>query len=63
MGNVYKGKKGFCFGMDMKVARPGNFSVGKLMSDTRFTEVILRFLGSTGVGKVKEGVLSKERRG
>ena len=57
MGNVYKGRKGFCFGMDRKEARPGNFSVGKLMSDTRFTEAVLKFLGSAGVGKVKEGVL------
>ena len=56
MGNVYKGRKGFCFGMDRKQTRPGNFSVGKLMSDTRFTE------GNTGAGKVKEGVLLREER-
>ena len=62
-GSVYKGRKGFCFNMKRKEARPGNFSVRKLMSDTRFTEVVLKFLENTGVGKVKEGVLlNKDRR-
>ena len=30
------------------------------LSDSRFTEPILKFLGSAGVSKVKEGVLSRE---
>ena len=62
-GNIYKGRKGFRFGMERRQACLGNFSVGKLMSDTRFTEAVLKFLGSTGVSKVKGGVLLKDRQG
>ena len=36
--------------------RPGNCSVGKLLSDARFAGAVLNFLSATGVGKVKEGV-------
>ena len=64
VGRIYKGKKGFCLCMGKKQARPGNLSIGRLMSDTRFTEAVLKFLRSTGVGKVKEGVLlEKEGQG
>ena len=56
-GNVYKGRKSFCFRMRRSEARPGNCSISKLMSDARFTEAVLKFLESTGVGKVKEGVI------
>ena len=51
---MYKGRK---------QARPGNVSVGRLMSDSRFTGPVLKFLGSTKVGKIKWGVLLKERHG
>ena len=37
--------------------RPGNCSVGRLFGDSRFTEVVLKFLASTGVGKIKRGVI------
>ena len=50
-GNVYKGRKGFCFGMERRSVRPGN------CSDDRFTEAVLKFLENTGVGKVKEGIV------
>lgn len=63
LGNICKGRKGFCFGMEKKHIRPGNCSVGKLMSDSRFTEAVLKLLGSIGVGKIKEGVVFKERLG
>ena len=62
-GDIYKGREGFCFGMERKQARPGNVSIGKLLSDTRFSEAVLKFLGCTGVGKIKEGVLVKEKQG
>ena len=38
--------------------RPGNTSIRELMADKRSTEVVLTFLRTTGVGKLKEGVLS-----
>ena len=59
LGSMYKGRKGFCFGMEKRQARPGNCSVGKPMGDSRFTEAVLKFLASTWVGKIKEGVVLK----
>ena len=58
-GSIYKGRKGFCFGMAMEKRhiRPGNCSVGMLMADSRFSESVLKFLSSTGVGKIKKGVV------
>ena len=56
-GNVYKGRKGFCFGMRRSMVRPENCSITKLMSEARSTEAVLKFLESTGVGKVKGGVI------
>ena len=56
-GNVCKGRKGFCFGMEKKDVRPGNTSVGKLLSDYRFVEAVVNFLENMGVGKVKKGVV------
>ena len=59
LGSMYKGRKGFCFGMEKRQARPGNCSVGGPMGDSRFTEAVLKFLASTWVGKIKEGVVLK----
>ena len=56
-GEIYKGRKGFCFGMDKKAVRPGNTSVRKLLSEERFVEAVLDFLECTGVGRVKQGVM------
>ena len=50
-------RKGFGFLSGEFMVRPGNISVGGLMSDPRFTETVLSFLSSTQVGLVKEGVL------
>ena len=50
-GRVYKGRKGFYFGMDRKVVRPGNTSVKKLLLEERFVEAVLDFLECTGVGR------------
>lgn len=60
-GEIYKGRKGFCFGMSKKASRPGNISVRKLLSDDRFVESVLKFLECTGVGKVKQGVMLGSR--
>ena len=52
-----KRKKGFGFFSQMYRVRPGNCTVGKLMSDSRFIEAVLVFLESTQVGLVKKGVI------
>ena len=56
-GGTYKGRKGFTLGSSKGRTSPGNFSVGKLFGDPRFTEAVLRFLADTGVGKIKKGVI------
>ena len=53
---LYKGGKGFAFGVT-GAAGPGNTSVKKLLSDSRFVGAVLDFLKSTGAGKLKSGVL------
>ena len=63
LGCVYKGRKGFCFGTRKSQIRPGNCSVGRLMADSRLTEAVLKFLSSTGVGKIKKGVCRQGRGG
>ena len=55
-GKICKGRKGFCYGIEKKHVRPGNCSVRRLFADPRFSEAVLKFLSSTGVGKVKKGV-------
>ena len=39
-----------------KRSRPGNAPIRVLMSDKRCIPAVLRFLGKTGCGKLKEGV-------
>ena len=50
-------KKGFGFLSHEQRVRPGNCTVGRLMSDPRFIEAILSFLGNTQVGLIKKGVI------
>ena len=50
-------KKGFGFLAHEQRVRPGNCTVGRLMSDPRFTEAILAFLRDTQVGLIKKGVI------
>ena len=50
-------KKGFGFTSQEHAVRPGNCSVGRLMSDRRFTDAVLSFLRDTQVGLIKKGVL------
>ena len=58
---MYKGRKGFYLGErhggNMRTRKPGNTPVRKPMADRRSIGPILRFLGSRGVGKVKDGVI------
>ena len=50
-------KKGFGFMSQEYRVRPGNCTVGRLMSDPRFTDAVLSFLGDTQVGLIKKGVI------
>ena len=50
-------KKGFGFISQEYRVGPGNCSVGRLMSDPRFTEAVLNFLANTQVGKIKKGTI------
>lgn len=58
-GGICKGRKGFMLGMIRRRSRPGNTPARKPFFDGRFTEPVLKFLGNTEVGKVKQGVLLK----
>ena len=60
--NVYKGKKGFGYGLRGGGAAPGNTTVRELLSDERFLEAVLSFLGTTRVGCLKSGCLIRDRR-
>ena len=59
VGKGYKKrrKKGFGFISQEYRVGPGNCSVGRLMSDPRFTEAVLNFLANTQVGKIKKGTI------
>ena len=50
-------KKGFGFVAHDQRVSPGNCTVGRLMSDQRFTEAILSFLEGTQIGLIKKGVI------
>ena len=52
-----KGNKGFMLGSSRGRIGLGNCSMGKLFSDSRFTEAVLEFLAETSVGKIKKGVI------
>ena len=57
-GKIYRGRrKGFFFGEEKSQVGPGNCSIRRLLADPRFSEAVLRSLSSTGVGKIKKGVV------
>ena len=51
--NVYKGKKGFGYGVKGGKAGPGNTAIRDLLADERFTEAVVGFLGLPKQGKSK----------
>ena len=55
--NKKRRKKGFGFFSRENEVRPGNCTVGRLLSDSRFTEAVLEFLKDTQVGIIKKGVI------
>ena len=55
----FKSRKGFGFHVRQARARPSNTTVKELLSDDRYTEAVLDFLGKARVGEVKEGVICK----
>lgn len=54
---MFKGRKGFGFGVRTGKAGPGNTPVRELLADGRFSSAVLDFLKHTSVGKLKAGVL------
>ena len=59
MGGPFKSRKGFGFHVRKARVRPSNTTVRELMSDERYREEVLAFLGKTRVGEVKEGVICR----
>ena len=55
----FKSRKGFGFHVRQARARPSNTTVRELLSNSRYTEAVLDFLGKTRVGEVKEGVICR----
>ena len=55
----FKSRKGFGYRVRQARARPSNTSIRDLLSDDRFTEAVLMFLGATRVREVKEGAICK----
>ena len=55
----FKSRRGFGFHVKQARARPSNTTVRELLSSDRYTEAVLRFLGTTRVGEVREGVICK----
>ena len=55
----FRSRRGFGFHVRQARARPSNTTVRELLSNSRYTEAVLDFLGKTRVGEVKEGVICK----
>ena len=55
----FKSRRGFGFHVRQARARPSNITVRELLSNCRYTEAVLEFLGKTRLGEVKEGVICK----
>ena len=55
----FKSRRGFGFHVRRARARPSNTTVRELLSNSRYTEAVLRFLEQTRMGEVKEGVICK----
>ena len=59
MDRPFKSRKGFGFHVRQARARPSNTTVRELLSNSKYTEAVLEFLGKTRVGEVKDGVICK----
>ena len=60
-GQTSPSRVGRVFGIHVRQARarPSNITVRELLSNSRYTEAVLDFLGKTRVGEVKEGVICR----
>ena len=56
-GGPLKSRRGFGFCVRQARARPKNTTVKELLSNSRYAEAVLDFLGKTRVGEVREGVI------
>ena len=59
MDGPFKSRRGFGFHVRQARARPSNTTFKELLSNSRYTEAVLEFLGKTRVGEVKGGVICK----
>ena len=55
----FRSRRGFGFHVRQARARPSNTTVRELLSNSRYTEAALDFLGKTRVGEVREGAICK----
>lgn len=55
----FRGTRGFGYRVRQARERLSNTSIRGLLSDDRYTEAVLGFLGATRVGEVKTGVICK----
>ena len=61
MNAPFKSRKGFGFHVKQARARPSNTTIRELLSDSRYTEAVLDFLGRTKVGEARKGVILNKR--
>ena len=57
--HVYKGRKGFGFGVKAGKAGSGNTTIRDLLGREEYTAAAVRFLMLTKVGEVKEEVIQR----
>ena len=55
----FKSRKGFGFHVRQARAGPSNTTVREPLSNERYTDAVLSFLGKTRVGEVKAGVICR----
>ena len=60
--DLLKSRNGFGYGVRQAQARPSNTSVRDLLSNEQYTVAVLRFLGDTRVGEVKEELFVNKRQ-
>ena len=55
----FRSRRGFGFHVRQARARPSNTTVRELLSNNRYTEAVVRFIGATRVGEVRDGVICR----
>ena len=58
-GDQFKSRTGFGYRVRQARARPSNTPIRDLLSDDRYSDAVVAFLGATRVGEVRQGVVCK----